>query len=283
MSRVAYVDGRYVPHGRATTHIEDRGYQFADGIYEVIAVAGGRLVDGEGHLVRLHRSLKELRIDWRMSDRALLAVLHELVRRNGVSHGSVYLQISRGVARRDHPFPTAARPVLVATAKRMDFGGVAARQAKGVAVITVPDIRWGRCDIKTVALLPNVLAKQAAREQGAYEAWMVDRDGQVTEGSSTNAWIVDQDGNLITRKADNAILNGITRIAVMGQAAERQIRVIERPFTVAEAKAAREAFITSTTSFVMPVVSIDGVAVGDGKPGKVAAALIGAYRDHMAA
>ena len=283
MSRVAYVDGRYVPHGRATTHIEDRGYQFADGIYEVIAVAGGRMVDSEGHLVRLHRSLNELRIDWRMSDRALLAVLQELVRRNGVVDGSVYLQITRGVARRDHPFPKAAKPVLVATAKRMDFGGVAERQAKGVAVITTPDIRWGRCDIKTVSLLPNVLAKQAAREQGAYEAWLVDREGQVTEGSSTNAWIVDQDGNLITRKADSAILNGITRIAVMGQAAERQIRVIERAFTVAEAKAAREAFITSTTSFVMPVVSIDGVAVGDGKPGKVASALIGAYRDHMAA
>jgi D-alanine transaminase len=283
MSRVAYVDGRYVPHGRATTHIEDRGYQFADGVYEVIAISGGRMVDAEGHLVRLHRSLNELRIDWRMSDRALVAILQELIRLNGVTDGSVYLQITRGVARRDHPFPKAARPVLVATAKRMDFNAVAERQAKGVAVITQPDIRWGRCDIKTVGLLPNVLAKQAAREKGAYEAWLVDEDGNVTEGSSTNAWIVDKDGNLITRKADNAILNGITRLAVKQQASERQIKVIERPFTIAEAKAAREAFITSTTSFVMPVTSIDGTPIGDGKPGKVASGLIDAYREHMAA
>lgn len=281
MSRIAYVDGRYVPHNRAAVSIDDRGYQFADGVYEVIAISGGKLVDGPRHMERLHRSLKELRINWTMTDAALLAILGELARRNGVTDGSVYFQISRGVARRDHAFPAKAEPVLVATAKRMDFAQVAKRQAGGIAVITTPDIRWGRCDIKSISLLPNILAKQSAREQGAYEAILVDEQGYVTEGSSANAWIVDRDGNLVTRKASNEILNGITRLALMDRAAERQIRIIERPFTVDELKAAKEAFITSTTSFVMPIVSVDGHKLGEGKPGPLALTLIDAYRDQM--
>jgi len=281
MSRIAYVDGRYVPHGRASVHIDDRGYQFADGVYEVIAVSAGKLVDGPRHMERLHRSLKELRINWTMSDRALLAILDELVRRNGVGNGSVYFQISRGVARRDHAFPAKADPVLVATAKRMDFAQVAKRQAAGIAVITMPDIRWDRCDIKSISLLPNILAKQAAREQGAYEAILVDERGFVTEGSSANAWIVDQDGNLVTRNVSNEILNGITRLAILDRAGERQIRIVERAFTVEELRNAKEAFITSTTSFLMPIVSVDGAKLGEGKPGPLSLTLIDAYRDQL--
>ena len=280
MSRVAYVNGRYVPMAAARVHIEDRGYQFADGVYEVIAVHGGALVDAEPHLVRLDRSLSELQMAGPMSRAALSHVINQVVARNRVRDGIVYLQVSRGVARRDHAFPGQVRPALVITARNLKSSDAAA--AQGVNILTVPENRWQRRDIKSVSLLPNVLAKQAAREAGAYEAWFVEADGLVTEGSSTNAWIVDGEGSLITRDLGTAILSGITRRTVQDLAAELQLTIVERAFSVAEARAASEAFVTSTTALVMPVVGIDGEKVGTGAPGPVATRLRALYAEHMA-
>lgn len=282
MSRVAYVNGRFVPHRAAHVHIEDRGYQFADGVYEVVAVADGRFVDLEPHLVRLERSLAELKIAMPMSRRALGMVMTEVVRRNGVDNGIIYLQLTRGVAPRDHPFPANARTQVVMTARRAkpqpaSFG------EDGVKVIALPDIRWRRCDIKSVSLLPNVLAKQAAREAGAYEAWMVEENGMVTEGSSTNAWIITGDRKLVTRNASEAILNGVTRLAVLRLAREEGLEFVERAFSLDEAKAAREAFITSTSALVLPVTQIDDTVIGNGKPGSLTTKLRQAYFGYMRA
>ena len=282
MSRIAYVNGRYLPHAAARVHIEDRGYQFADGVYEVIAVAGGRLVDGEPHLDRLERSLRELRTAMPMARAALAAAIAETVRRNRVVDGSVYLQLTRGVAPREHAFPARARTQVVMTAKRSK-PHPRAWVEDGIKVVSVPDIRWGRCDIKSVSLLPNVLAKQAAKEAGAYEAWMVREDGTVSEGSSSNAWIVTGAGELVTRAASEAILNGITRRAGISLAREEGLRLVERPFTRAEAKGAREAFVTSTSSFVMPVTQIDDAVVANGKAGSLSLALRRRYLAHLAA
>jgi D-alanine transaminase len=280
MSRVAYVNGQYQPHGQATVHVEDRGFQFADGVYEVWAVFDGRLADFDGHMTRLHRSLNELRIDIPMTREALARVLNETVRRNRVREGLVYIQVTRGTARRDHPFPPeGTAPSVVVTARSLPLSKGNASAKKGVAVITQPDIRWGRCDIKTVGLLPNVLAKQAAKERGAAEAWLVDEMGLVTEGSSTNAWIVDEDGKLRTRDAQANILRGITRAAVMALIADEGLELEERAFSVDEAKRAREAFYTSASGFVMPATSIDGVRIGDGKPGPIATRLRELYLD----
>jgi D-alanine transaminase len=274
VSRIAYVNGRYVPHREAAVHIEDRGYQFADGVYEVCEVRGGRLIDERRHMERLVRSLSELRIAMPMSLSALSVVLHEVVRRNGVRDGIVYLQITRGVAKRDHAFPPAGtRPAVVVTASRIDPAKTERFATEGIAVVTVPDNRWDRVDIKSIALLPNVLAKQAAREQGAREAWFVAPDGTVTEGSSSNAWIVTSGNEVVTRKADHAILNGITRTVLLDVLKAHQLTLVERPFTVAEAIGAREAFITSASQTVMPVVRIDGRPVGNGAPGLIATAL----------
>jgi len=278
MPRIAYVNGRYLPHDQASVHIEDRGYQFADGVYEVWAVFDGRLSDTEGHFERLQRSLGELSITAPMGRTALEMVLKEVLRRNRISDGLLYLQVTRGVAPRDHVFPDPpVPPSLVVTAKRIDRAGAEARAAKGVGVITTPENRWGRCDIKTVGLLPNLLAKQAAREQDAAEAWFVDADGLVTEGGSSNAWIVDASGALRTRDTGANILRGITRKSIIALAAELQMKVEERPFTPAEAKSAREAFFTGAGALVMPVVRIDGDLVGDGKPGPVASRLRALY------
>jgi D-alanine transaminase len=282
MSRIAYVAGRYLPHRAAAVHIEDRGYQFADGVYEVILVRGGRLVDLAPHLARLERWLGALSIAPPMSEAALEIVLREVARRNDVNNGLVYLQVTRGVAPRDHAFPKAAKPVLVATARRARPPDPKLAEA-GIAVVTVPDIRWQRCDIKSVSLLPNVLAKQCAREAGAFEAWQVDRGGYVTEGASTNAWIVTDAGDVVTRQADNAILSGITRLAVLGIIRREGYRFVERPFTVAEAKAAHEAFATSTAIDLLPVVQIDGEKVADGVPGPLAQRLRAWYLAHAAA
>ena len=280
MSRIAYVNGEYLPHGQAVVHIEDRGFQFADGVYEVWGVFGGRLADFEGHMARLERSLGELRIREPMSRAALLQVLRETVRRNRVRDGLLYIQVTRGTARRDHPFPSEdTPPSLVITARSVDRARQASGAEAGVAVITQPDIRWGRCDIKSVGLLPNVLAKQAARERGAAEAWLVDEMGLVTEGSSTNAWIIDADGKLRTRDAQANILRGITRHALLELAEAEGIEVEQRPFSVQEAKQAREAFFTAASAFVMPVISIDGAKVGDGKPGPVTRRLRQLYLD----
>ncbi len=280
MSRFAYVNGRYVRHADAAVHIEDRGYQFADGVYEVCEVLGGRLVDERLHMDRLERSLSELRIAMPMDRAALGAVLRETVRRNLVRDGMVYLQVSRGVAPRNHPFPVAQTPpALVVTAKSVDRAAGDKRAESGVAVISVPDNRWERVDIKTVSLLPNVLAKQAAKEAGAYEAWFVDKDGNVTEGSSTNAWIVTTDGALVTRPASGGILKGITRTVIFELAAATGLRIEERAFSLNEAKSAREAFITAATTLVMPVVRIDAEAIGNGAPGSIATALRQRFHD----
>ncbi|HVG50835.1 MAG TPA: D-amino-acid transaminase [Xanthobacteraceae bacterium] len=274
MSRIAYVNGRYVSHRDACVHIEDRGYQFADGVYEVCEVRGGRLVDERRHMERLRRSLKELRIAEPMSPAALSVVLHETVARNNVANGIVYLQVTRGVARRDHAFPTVPTPPsLVVTARAIDPARGEREAANGVAVITIPETRWARVDIKSVSLLPNVLAKQAAREQGAREAWFVDRDGFVTEGSSANAWIITSDGKVMTRPADNAILRGISRTVLLDVLRAHNLVIEERPFTVAQAYAAREAFVTAASQIVLPVVKIDSNIIGSGTPGPVATAL----------
>ena len=276
MSRIAYVNGHYVQHAEAAVHIEDRGYQFADGVYEVCGIRNGKLVDETRHLDRLERSLSELRIPMPVSRRAMQHLLRETVRRNRIRTGIVYLQVTRGVAPRDHAFPKASIPALVITAKRADPSKLAKAET-GVAVVTRPDQRWARRDIKSVALLPNILAKQSAREAGAYEALLVDDHGEVTEGSSTNAWIVDKEGRLITRPLGHDILNGVTRQVLVEAARAEGIEVVERPFTVEEAKGASEVFISASSVPVIPVISIDGKPVSGGKPGPLGARLRAAY------
>lgn len=274
MSRIAYVNGQYVPRKHAAIHIEDRGYQFSDGVYEVCEVRDGRLVDQRRHIDRLMRSLGELRIKLPMPLSALNVVLHEVVARNRIKDGIVYIQVTRGVARRDHPFPApSTKPAIVVTANALDVAKAEAMAAEGVGVITLPDNRWERVDIKAIALLPNVLAKQAAREQGAREAWYVDKDNRITEGSSSNAWIVTRDGKVVTRQADYGILKGITRSVVIDTLRAQGLELEERPFTIEEAYAAREAFLTSASQLVMPVVRINDRPVGNGAPGLVSAAL----------
>ncbi|MFI4934752.1 MAG: D-amino-acid transaminase [Caulobacterales bacterium] len=280
MSRVAYVNGQFVPHGQAAVHIEDRGYQFADGIYEVWAVLGGKLADAAGHFERLARSLGELSIEKPMSEAALKVLLKETVRRNRVREGLVYLQITRGVAPRDHAFPAPGTPTsIVITAHSVDRAKADARAEKGAAVITVPETRWSRCDIKTVALLPNVLAKQQARAAGAVEAWFVDELGLITEGASSNAWIIDKAGALRTRDTQANILRGITRKTLLGVMAREGFKVEERPFSPEEAREAREAFITGAGTLLLPIVKVNGQPVGDGKVGPVAKRLRQLYID----
>lgn len=277
MSRIAYVNGLYVPHAQAAVHVEDRGYQFADGVYEVCEIRNGRMIDERRHMERLQRSLRELRIDMPMSPIALGAVLRETIRRNRVTNGIVYLQVTRGVARRDHYFPEPdTPPSIVVTARSNSPAKNAAQAEKGIGVITYPDTRWERVDIKTVGLLANVLAKQAAHEAGAREAWLV-RDGKITEGGSTNAWIVTDAGAIVTRPADNGILRGVTRTVLFEVAKRLGLTIEERPFSLEEAFSAREAFVSSASNLVMPVVSIDGKPVGEGIPGPVARSLRAAF------
>lgn len=279
MPRIVYVNGRYVAHADACVHVEDRGYQFADGVYEVCEVARGNIIDGTGHLNRLDRSLRELSIAWPMARAAVEIVMAEVIRRNRVHNGLVYLQVTRGVASRDFLFPANTRPSLVIIAKKADPAVNARRAEAGFKVITVPENRWQRVDIKSVGLLPNVLAKQRAKEAGAHEAWFVDADGNVKEGGSSNAWIVTRDGKLVTRPADEGILRGITRTTLFDVARKLGLQIEERFFSVAEAQAAREAFITSATTVVMPVVAIDGAPVANGHPGSVALSLREAFFD----
>jgi D-alanine transaminase len=278
MSRIAYVNGRYLPQGEATVHIEDRGFQLADGIYEVWAVFGGKLADAEGHFARLERSLGELDMDAPMGRKALEVVIHEVLRRNTIRDGIVYLQVTRGTAPRDHAYPDPpVPPTLVLTAKRVDRAAAEAKAAKGIKVVTTPENRWGRCDIKTVGLLPNAMARQTAKEQGAGEAWFVDADGKVTEGAASNAWIVTEDGTLVTRELTANILRGVTRSTLMSVIATSNLKVEERAFTLAEVATAREAFITGAGALVMPVIAVDGKPVGQGKPGPVATRLRADY------
>jgi len=282
MSRIAYVNGRYLPHREASVHIDDRGYQFADGVYEVIAIEHGRLVDERLHLRRLGRSLAELEIAEPMPEASLKTIMREVIRRNRVRDGIIYIQMTRGVAPRDHAFPRYARTQVVMTARRSKLANPKIL-AEGAPVITLPDLRWARCDIKSIALLPNILGKQQAREAGAYEAWQVDSDGNVTEGTSTNAWIVTAAGEVVTRAATHAILNGVTRLGVIRVIEQAGLKFVERPFSVAEAKRAREAFLTSTTAYVTPVVRIDDSVVGNGKPGPLARELGAFYRRYVEA
>lgn len=278
MPRFAYVNGRYVRHAEAAVHVEDRGYQFADGVYEVCEVRHGFIVDLTRHLDRLGRSLGELRIAWPMERQALVIVLRELLRRNRVRNGLFYLQVTRGVARRDHVFPAGdVQPSVVITAKSTDPGIIARKNEIGVSAITLPENRWDRVDIKTVGLLPNVLARQQAKERGAQEAIFVDAEGNVTEGAATNVWIVDGEGRLVTRPADQGILRGITRTSLMDVAERVGMRVVERAFTVAEMMEAREVFISAATSICFPVVEIDGKPIANGHPGGSAQKLRDAF------
>jgi D-alanine transaminase len=280
MSRIAYVNGRYVPLDAAQVHVEDRGFQFADGAYEVFAVRGGKLVEADAHWRRLARSLQELRIAAPMSEAALAHIAREVVRRNRVGDGLLYLQVTRGRARRDFPFPARAEPSLVMTARSQKPPDPALIR-RGVSVITLPDIRWARRDIKSVSLLPNVLAKQRAKEAGAYEAWLVDGEGRVTEGASSNAWIVTASGEIVTAACGADILAGVTRGSLVALAHSQGLTIAERPFSLAEAFAAREAFLTSSSNSVMPVVRIDGKPVGEGVPGALAVRLRELYDNHI--
>jgi D-alanine transaminase len=281
LPRIAYVNGRYLPARDALISVEDRGYQFSDGIYEVCEVRGGAIIDARRHLERLRRSLDELRIPLPVTLRALAVVMRETIRRNRVRDGIVYVQMTRGVARRDFSFPPpGTAPSLVVTARSLDIRGNEAKARQGIAVITLPESRWARPDIKSISLLPNVLAKQTARDRGAAEAWFVDRDGRVTEGASSNAWIVTQDGKLVTRPADNGILRGITRTVLIVAIKAQNLLFEERPFTVEEAYGAREAFVTAASQIVMPVVRIDDRKIGGGSPGPVAKALRESFHRH---
>lgn len=280
-STIAYVNGSYLPLSDAAVHVEDRGYQFADGVYEVIAIINGRLVDGPAHIGRLEKSLAGLDIEPPCSMTVLGIIMSEVIRRNRLKNGSLYLQITRGVATRNHAFPVAeTRASLVITANRKALPGGSVQQA-GIDVITIPESRWARPDIKSVSLLPNVLAKQEAVRKGAFEAWFVDSDDLVTEGSSTNAWIVNEDGKIITPPLNGNILAGITRGRVIALAEGNRLEVIERAFSIDEAFASGEAFLSSTTACVLPVVRIDNQPVGDGKPGPVTRHLMALYASFL--
>jgi D-alanine transaminase len=279
VGRIAYVNGRYMPHPEAGVHIEDRGLQFADAIYEVVGVVGGQFLDEEEHLDRLERSVREIGMPMPMGRGALKLLTREMARRNRVRDGLIYFQVTRGTVRRDHAVPLhPSRPTLIVTARSLDPHTIEERREKGVRAITRPDERWARCDIKSTALLPNILAKTAARDAGAFEAWLVDRDGYITEGSSTSAWIVTQEGRVITRDLSNAILPGVTRRIILKASAEAQVPLEERKFTRDEALAAREAFITAATIGATAMVALDGHTIGDGKPGPLTRRVQELYR-----
>lgn len=279
MPRISYVNGRFIRHSHAAVHIEDRGYQFADAVYEVITIVRGRLIDDGLHFDRLERSLREIRIDLPFSREIFRLKIAELLRLNRLSNGNLYLQVSRGVAPRNHKIPGPMKQSVVMTVQPLREVPTEVIE-KGVPIITVPDIRWQRPDIKSVALLPNVLAKDDAVQRNVYEAWQVSAEGMVTEGTSTNAWIV-KDGKLITHPAASSILNGVTRLALLKIAADINIGFDERPFSVDEAYSADEAFLSSTSAFLVPIVTIDDKQIGPGTPGPVAKALLERYKDHL--
>ncbi len=282
MSRIAYVNGRYLPLADAGVHIEERGMQFADAVYEVIAVVDGQLADFDAHMDRLAYSLRQVRIDNAPGATALGVAMRQTIARNRIKWGLLYLQIGRGVAKRDHAFPDKVHASVVMTCRPYSYAALAQKMRDGVAVATMPDERWARPDIKSTSLLPNVLAKQTARDEGAFEAWMVDEDGFVTEGSSTTAWIVTDGETLVTRPLSRAILPGITRAIAEELARTDGLIVEERAFTVDEARAAKEAFLTSTSGGPVPVVEIDGQTVGNGMPGLITGRLAALYRVHLA-
>ena len=271
MSRIAFVNGQFVQHCDAHVHVEDRGYQFADGVYEVCEIKQGQIIDLDGHMTRLQYSLSELKIAMPMAVAALIVKMKQTVKRNYVKDGMIYLQVTRGVSPRNHAFPSSkVKSSIVLTAKSVSPLSKLAHYKNGVAVISVPENRWARPDIKTIGLLPNCMAKQEAKEQGAFEAWFVDDEGMVVEGSSSNAWIINQDNEIITKSADGSILKGITRAAILQQIEDQNLTIIERAFSLREAILAKEAFISSATTIVMPVVKIDNHLVAGGKVGDMA-------------
>ena len=280
MARIAYINGRYLPLSMASVSVEDRAFLFADGVYEVCEVREGRLIDEDRHLQRLARSLRELRIAAPMGDAAIGTILREVVRRNRVREGMAYLQITRGAAKRNHAFPAASTPpTVVATAYASDPAAIEKKATAGISVLTVPETRWARVDIKTVSLLPNVLARQAALDAGKADAWFVDGAGEITEAAASNAWIVTGEGEVVTAPADDGVLRGVTRMVLIDHLAANGLRLAERRFSLSEALSAREAFMTSATAAVLPVVSIDGRTIGDGRPGPVSRALRALLRD----
>lgn len=279
MSRIVYVNGRYVPLRDAFVHVEDRGFQFADGVYEVFPVYAGRIVNEDWHMQRLAQSLNGLQIEWPKSPRIISAILPEILRRNRITDGGmIYLQITRGVAPRNHMFPNPKiTPTFVLLARSVNMAARHAQAEIGVQIISVPETRWARRDIKSVALLPNMLAKQQASEAGASEALFVNDMGIVTECASSTFWIINADGKLLTHPLGHGILPGVTRRAVLDLARDMGLDVAEQEFSLPQAMAAREAFLTSATNFVMPVVKIDSQIIGNGRPGKQAIALRQAY------
>lgn len=275
MTRTVYVNGAYLPDDQAKISIFDRAFLFADGVYEVTAIVGGKMVDFEPHIARLHRSLDELDMACPLTDDALREMHEELIRRNALTEGLVYMQITRGVADRDFAYPEDAEPTVVAfTQVKALTDSPLARS--GVSVVTIPDIRWRRRDIKSTALLAQAMGKQAAKDHDAYEAWMVE-DGYVTEGTSSSAFIVTGGDTVVTRQLSNDILPGVTRRAILKLSESAGVKVEERLFTVDEATAASEAFLTSASSFVLPIVQIDGHKIGDGTPGPIVAKLRDIY------
>ncbi len=283
VSRIAYVNGRYVSQRDAVIHIEDRGYQFADGVYEVCEVLQGALIDEKRHLDRLAYSLGELQIAAPLRTGALPVVIREVMARNRIENGYIYIQVTRGVAPRDHAFPPkSVRPSLIVTARASDPKKNETTARTGISVVTAPDLRWKRVDIKSISLLPNVLARQFARERGAYEAWLIDSDGMVTEGAASNAWIIKADGTIVTHPADHSILRGITRTTLIEVIAAQGLKLEERKFSLAEAFMAREAFITGATTLIMPIVRIDGQPIGAGVPGPVALKLRAIFHEAAA-
>jgi D-alanine transaminase len=280
MARIAYVNGRYRPLAGEAVALEDRGYQFADGVYEVIKVLAGRPRDLERHLDRLERSLAALEIRPPMSRAALATVLLTTLRMNRLRDALLYLQITRGAAPRNHAYPKQVRPSVVVTVRQAHFPAARERE-EGVGVITLPDLRWGRCDIKSISLLPNAMARQQAAAAGCREAWLIDAAGNVTEGSASNAYIVDQEGRLVTHPLSERILGGVTRAVLLELARADGVTVVERPFSIAEAREAREAALSSTSSLLLPVTTIDDRTVGNGHPGMVVRRLAALYDDHL--
>ncbi len=278
MSRFSYVNGSYCEHRDAFVHIEDRGYQFADGVYEVFAVINEKIVDFDGHLNRLFRSLNEISIKSPIVKESYLFHIRNLISKNKIKDGLIYLQISRGVAQRDFKFPKNVKPSIVITAKSISMDYYYSKFNKGIKVKTTEDLRWKRVDIKSLNLLPPVLAKQKAVENDCEEAWMIDSDGYVTEGSSSNAWILIKN-KLITTPATTSILKGITRTSLINALKKESIKLIEKRFNKDDIKTANEAFITSATQFVMPVVKVDNILIGSGKVGKYANIFKDAYME----
>jgi len=279
MARIAYVDGQYVSLDTPAIYVEDRGYQFADGVYEVCALRDTKLIDQDAHLKRLDYSLHELGIAPPVSHAVLKHIIKEIIRRNRLANGLLYIQVTRGVAKRDHNYTNDMRPFLVVTGRPIAKGAREKAFAKGKSVVTLPDLRWKRCDIKSISLLPNVLARKQASDQGCDEAWLVDENGFVTEAASANAWIVDQDGVLRSRKEDHAILNGITRQVLFHVANKLGLPIELRPFTVEEALNAKECFSTASTLVLTPVLKINGQTINTGEPGPFSKALAEHYDD----